>query len=105
MHRTLIVARLKPGHTGEIAEAFTESDRTELPELVGVTGRSLFSFHDLYFHLIETERPIGAGLAQVRDHPLFTDLSAKLADFVVAYDPNWREPKDAMAHEFYRWQK
>jgi cyclase len=105
MHRTLIVARMKPGHGGQIAEEFRESDRTELPSLVGVAGRSLFSFHDLYFHLIESEQDIGSGLAAVRDHPLFTGLSARLAEHVVAYDPDWRAPSDAMATEFYRWPR
>jgi cyclase len=105
MHRTLIVARLKPGRAGKIAEAFTESDQTELPTIVGVQARSLFSFHDLYFHLIESERALGPALAHVREHPLFTDLSARLAEHVIAYDPAWREPKDAMANEFYRWSR
>jgi cyclase len=105
MHRTLIVARLRPGHAGQVADAFGESDRTELPGLVGVAGRSLFSFHDLYFHLIESEEDVRPALARVRDHPLFTGLSTRLAESVVAYDPNWREPKDAMAQEFYRWSR
>jgi cyclase len=103
MHRTLIVARLEPGSAGQVAEAFSESDRTELPQLVGVSSRTLFSFHDLYFHLIESEVDLRPGLAGVRNHPLFTGLSARLAEHVSAYDPGWREPSDAMAKEFYRW--
>ena len=103
MHRTLIVARLASGRNEDVARAFAESDRTELPRLLGVTSRSLFSFHDLYFHLIESEQDLRSGLPAVRDNPLFSDLSARLADHIEAYDPGWREPRDAMAHEFYRW--
>jgi cyclase len=105
MHRTLIVARLKPGHNAQVADAFAESDSTELPRLVGVASRSLFSFHDLYFHLIESEVDLRPALGAVRDHPLFTGLSDRLSEFVTAYDPGWRGPQDAMAHEFYRWSR
>jgi cyclase len=103
MHRTLIVARLAHGETEPVARAFAESDRTELPRLLGVTSRSLFTFHDLYIHLIETEQELPPRLATVRESPLFTGLSATLADHIDAYDPSWREPRDAMANEFYRW--
>jgi cyclase len=103
MHRTLIVARLRPGHADDVAEAFAESDSTELPHLLGVTGRSLFSFHDLYFHLIETPGDLRPGLAKARHGKLFTELSTRLDDYISPYDPGWREPADAMAREFYRW--
>lgn len=106
MHRALIVARMKPGSAQDIATVFADSDRGELPALVGVTGRSLFQFGDVYLHLIESERPPGPAVAKVTDHPAFRDVSDRLAAFVTAYDPEtWREPKDAMAHEFYRWER
>lgn len=39
-------------------------------------------------------------------HPEFRDVSERLAAYVQAYDPQtWREPKDAMAREFYRWER
>ena len=105
-HRALIVARMKPDSAADIAGVFADSDRGELPHLVGVTGRSLFQFGDLYLHLIEAEREPGPQVAKVADHPEFRDVSRKLAAFVQAYDPQtWREPKDAMAHEFYRWER
>lgn len=105
MHRTLIVARLQPEHTDQVAEAFHESDRTELPRLLGVRARSLFSFHDLYFHLIESDQDLRPALAEHRTHPLFTGVSQRLAAHVTAYDPGWRGPADAMAEEFYRWRR
>ena len=106
MHRTLIVARMKPGSAQEIADTFATSDRGELPGLIGVTGRSLFQFGDLYLHLVEAERPPGPEVAKMKDHPEFRGVSAALAPYIDAYDPvTWREPKDAMAQEFYRWQR
>ncbi|WFE29231.1 TcmI family type II polyketide cyclase [Solwaraspora sp. WMMD791] len=105
MHRTLIVARLQPGHADRVAEVFGESDRTELPHLLGVRSRSLFTFHDLYFHLIDSDQDLGPGLARHRDHPLFTEVSDRLAAHISAYDPGWRGPADAMATEFYRWRR
>ncbi|SEN62090.1 TcmI family type II polyketide cyclase [Actinacidiphila rubida] len=104
MHRSLIVARMKPEAADDIARAFAESDRGELPGLIGVTGRSLFQFGDVYLHLIEADRPPGPEVARMKDHPQFRDISRTLEAYVQAYDPaTWREPKDAMAREFYRW--
>ncbi len=106
MHRELIVARMKPDSATDIAGVFADSDHGELPDLVGVNGRSLFQFGDLYLHLIEAEQPPGPRVAQLRDHPAFRAISERLSAYVQAYDPRtWREPKDAMAHEFYRWER
>ena len=106
MHRALIVARMKPGAADDIAQTFAASDRGELPGLIGVTGRSLFQFGDLYLHLIEAERPPGPEVAKVAGHPEFRSISDQLAAWVQAYDPQtWQGPKDAMAREFYRWER
>lgn len=106
MHRTLIVARMKPDSATRIADIFANSDTGELPHLVGVTGRSLFQFGDLYLHLIEADRPPGPAVAKVTGHPQFRDISERLAKHVNAYDPEtWRSPQDAMAREFYRWER
>ncbi len=104
MHRTLIVARLEPGPASAIAEIFAESDATELPHMVGVSRRTLFSFHDLYFHLVEADQDITPDLYKARQHPLYRDVSERLARHVSPYDPRWREPKDAMAEPFYTWE-
>jgi cyclase len=106
MHQALIVARMAPDSASDIAKVFEASDRGELPDLVGVTRRSLFQFGDVYLHLIEADRPPGPAVAKLVDHPEFRDISDKLSAFVSAYDPKtWRSPKDAMAHEFYRWER
>ncbi|MFD8745140.1 TcmI family type II polyketide cyclase [Streptomyces sp. NPDC088394] len=106
MHHALIVARMAPGSAPDIAELFAASDSGELPHLVGVTRRKLFQFGDVYLHLIESEQPPGPEIAKVTQHPEFKDISDKLTAYVSAYDPQtWRSPKDAMAHEFYTWER
>jgi cyclase len=106
VHRTLIVARMAPDAAGRIAAVFDHSDNnTGLPDLIGVRGRSLFQFGELYFHLIEGARPVEQAVAEHRDHPEFHRISDELRPHVSAYDPDtWREPRDAMAREFYRWE-
>ncbi len=106
-YRSLIVARMKPRSADRIAEVFAASDAGELPGLIGVSGRSLFHFgDDLYLHLVEADTPPGPQVATHKDHPEFRGISERLLPFVMPYDPaTWREPKDAMAREFYRWER
>jgi cyclase len=103
MHRTLIVARMEPDQVDAVAELFAESDATDLPHMIGVSRRTLFRFHELYFHLVEADGDVTPSLYQARGHPLYTDLSDRLAQHLKPYDPNWQEPKDAMAQPFYTW--
>jgi cyclase len=106
VHRALIVARMKPGSAEDIAGLFADSDRGELPRLIGVRGRSLFQFGDVYLHLVEADRPPGPAVAEYASHPEFRAISEQLSVHVEAYDPAaWRSPKDAMATEFYRWER
>ncbi|GGQ19406.1 TcmI family type II polyketide cyclase [Streptosporangium sandarakinum] len=104
-HRKLIVARLERRHTEPVARLFAESDATELPHMLGVTRRTLFAFHDLYFHLVETDEELSGPLRDVRSHPLFRSVDEGLAEYVRPYDPGWREPADAMAAPFYEWRR
>jgi cyclase len=97
---------MDPSRQAEVARLFRESDETPLPAMLGVTGRWLFSFHDLYFHLVEAEPGLADRIAAMRTHSLFTDLSEKLNAHIGAYDPTtWRSPADAMASVFYAWQR
>src|SRR3954467_10240063 len=41
VHRTLIVAKLRPDRTDDIAKIFGESDATDLPHMIGVSRRAL----------------------------------------------------------------
>ncbi|UNO40782.1 TcmI family type II polyketide cyclase [Streptomyces sp. MST-110588] len=103
--RNLIVARLDAGHRDRVAELFARSDESELPEMLGVRRRTLFTFHDLYFHLVETDEDLQPQLSEVRKHPLFREIDEGLAPYVKPYHPSWREPKDALAAPFYQWRR
>ncbi|MDG4820760.1 TcmI family type II polyketide cyclase [Asanoa sp. WMMD1127] len=104
MHRTLIVARMEPPEADAVASIFGKSDASELPHLVGVSRRTLFRFHDLYFHLVEADEDITPNLYKARSHPLYDEINKELAAHIRPYDPNWKEPKDAMATPFYVWE-
>lgn len=103
MHRTLIVAKMDLADARNVAEIFADSDRTDLPHMVGVSRRTLFAFHDLYFHLVEADQDIAPNLYKARSHPLYGDINRRLSQFISPYDPHWQEPKDAMAVPFYSW--
>ncbi len=100
--RGLIVAKIKPGSEAAVAEIFAESDASELPELAGVVHRSLWVLDDIYIHLVETHDDFDSTVTNIRDHPLFQEISRKLDDHIQPYDPEtWKSPKDAMAKQFY----
>ncbi|RAY13244.1 TcmI family type II polyketide cyclase [Actinomadura craniellae] len=104
MNRTLIVAKIRPGAEREVARIFAESDAGPLPVEAGVAERSLYSLHDLYIHLVEFAGDPAESVAAVQGHPDFRRISARLSEYVSAYDPDrWRSPRDAMARRFYHW--
>lgn len=104
MHRTLIVARMEPEKAETVAQIFADSDATELPRMIGVSRRTLFRFHDLYFHLVEADADISPNLYKARSHPFYGRINEALSHHISPYDPNWQEPKDAMALPFYVWE-
>jgi cyclase len=102
--RGVIIARIKPGSEDKVAEIFAESDRSELPGLAGVRHRSLFVLDDVYVHYVEMDEDFEQSVAEVRDHPLFKEISKRLDEHITPYNPEtWRSPKDATALEFYVW--
>jgi cyclase len=103
--RGLIVAKIKPGSEDKVAELFAESDKSELPQLAGVKHRSLWVLDDVYIHYLEMDEDFGDAVDQVRDHPLFKEISRRLDEYITPYDPEtWRSPKDAQAKQFYLWE-
>jgi cyclase len=102
--RGVIVAKMKPGSEEQVAQIFAESDRSDLPQLAGVKHRSLFVLEDVYIHYVEMDEDFEQSVDQVREHPLFKDISKQLDDYITPYNPEtWRSPKDATAREFYTW--
>ncbi|MEH1015998.1 TcmI family type II polyketide cyclase [Micromonospora sp. CPCC 206060] len=102
MNRLLIVGKVLPGGDGELAEIFAEADGTELPIITGVQHRSLYRLGDLYLHLMETDAN-HAMTAQGQEHPAFRRVFQRLAGCTEPYLPTARDPRDAMAACFYRW--
>jgi cyclase len=104
VRRGVIVAKIKPGAEQQVAEIFAKSDQSELPELAGVQHRSLYVLDDVYIHYIETAEDFDAAVDEIREHPLFKQISSELDAYITPYDPEtWRSPKDATAREFYSW--
>ena len=104
MNRALIVARMKRGAEADVRRIFAESDNTSLPHDLGVGHRSLYSFGDVYIHLVEMTDQPGVSLSSARDLPAFRQIGEDLKPFISAYYPaTWRTPLDAVATEFYHW--
>lgn len=105
MHSTLIVARMDPQHSSEVAALFGAFDLTEMPQRMGTRRRQLFSYRGLYFHLQDFDTDDGgAAIEDAKAHPSFIRISEDLRPYIQAYDPaTWRSPKDALATRFYDW--
>ena len=103
MHQTMIIARMTPDDAPRVADVFARSDATSMPREIGVRRRSLFTFHELYVHLIEFDRPPEESMRIAQALPSFRSVSEELQPYITAYDPNWRSPQDAMARRFYEW--
>ena len=102
--RGVIVAKMKPGSEEAVAKIFAESDASELPKVAGVRHRSLFVLEDVYIHLVELDDEFAETVDDIRDHPLFQDISRRLDEYITPYNPEtWKSPKDAQAREFYSW--
>jgi cyclase len=106
MHSNLIVARLDPDSSVDVAQLFNAFDKTDMPHRMGTRRRQLFSFHGLYFHLQDFDAENGGELIEeAKTDPRFIQISEDLKPFIKAYDPaTWRSPADAMAKRFYSWE-
>ena len=104
VRRGCIIAKIKPGSEDEVAKIFAESDQTDLPALAGVRHRSLFVLDDVYVHYVEMDEDFQEKVDEIRDHPLFREISRRLDEYITPYNPEtWKSPKDAQAREFYIW--
>ncbi len=106
MNSTLIVARMTPGSTAEVARLFAGFDATDMPLRMGTRRRQLFSYRGLYFHLQDFDEDNGGELIErAKTDPRFVGISQDLKPYIEAYDPaTWRSPSDAMATRFYTWE-
>ena len=104
LYRTMIIARIAPGAEPDVARVFAESDATELPHVLGVTERSLYSLGDAYVHLVNFDRDPAAAMAEAVRLPGFGDVSRDLLPFISPYLSTWKSPADAQAKRFYTWR-
>ncbi|WET76812.1 TcmI family type II polyketide cyclase [Amycolatopsis sp. QT-25] len=105
MHRALMVRRWNPADRERITELFAEHDRTALPAQIGATRRTLFGFHDLYFHLIEGEDGFQQRLyTAVRDQR-FKTIDGELAKLLLPYRTDEPSMAQAQAEAFYDWRR
>jgi cyclase len=106
MYSSLIVARMEPASSAEVAALFTKFDGTDMPHRMGTRRRQLFAYRGLYFHQQDFDDDNGGELIeQAKTDPRFVQISADLKPYIEAYDPaTWRSPADAMATRFYRWE-
>lgn len=104
MNTTLIVTHFVPGSEERIARLFAESDGTELPHLIGVRRRRLFTIHDVYIHMVEADRPVADGLGKHHDNPLFQRLSKALDEYIIPFEGKWGSVQQASAQQFYHWE-
>ncbi len=103
-HRSVIVARIRPGSEADVAQIWAQSDTTDLPRIAGVRRRELYGLGDLYVHVLETEEPGDEAVGAARQHEEFGRVSERLAEFITPYLPTWQSPKDALAVRFYAWE-
>lgn len=106
MHSTLIVGRMQPQWSTEVAQLFSAFDQTDMPHRMGTRRRELFSYLGLYFHLQDFDDEHGGErILQARTDPRFINISNDLKAYIEPYDPaTWRSPADAMATRFYQWE-
>jgi hypothetical protein len=104
-YRALMVRRWNPADRDRIAEIFAAHDRTELPAQIGATRRTLFGFHDLYFHLIEAEDDFRQRLFAAVQDQRFRVVDDELAGLLVPYVPDAPSMAEAQAQPFYDWRR
>jgi aromatase len=100
-YRGIIVGRHTPGDENQIVEAFTRSDATELPNLVGVTSRHVWVQGEIYVHFVEGQSSLPTILKEYAQHPLFKEVKAELDQYVSLIYPDL--PPNAK--QIYEWRR
>ena len=100
--RNVIVCHMVPGSEDKVGPVFGKFDPTTRPQDLGVIGRILLSYEDLYIHVIERkEDPEISG--QRRGLPAFQEIAEAIAPYVTPYPSYWQNPSHSVAKPFYQW--
>lgn len=100
--RNVIVCHMVPGSEDKVGPVFGQYDPTTRPQDLGVVGRMLLSYEDLYLHVIERkEDPEISG--QRRGLPAFQQIAEAIAPYVTPYPSYWQNPSHSVAKQFYEW--
>lgn len=100
--RNVIVCHMVPGSEDKVGPVFGKFDPTTRPQDLGVIGRILLSYEDLYIHVIERkEDPEVSG--QRRGLPAFQKIAEEIAPYVTPYPSYWENPSHSVAKPFYQW--
>lgn len=102
-YRALMIRRMEPGNAAEVARHFREHDLTDLPRDLGATRRTLFSYHDLYLHLIEATDGFPERLFAAQQRAEFQTIDNPLSRLLVPYRPDEPTMRQAQAQPFYEW--
>lgn len=100
-YRGVIIGRYQAGSEEAIAQAFRQSDQTELPRMLGVKSRHVWVLGDIYMHFVEGAESLPSILKESSDHSLFKEIKANLDQYVQPLSP---QLYPGVAKEIYRWQ-
>jgi aromatase len=88
LYRGVIIGKHTPGSEEKIVDAFTRSDATELPHLIGVRSRHVWVQGDIYVHFVEGKATLPAILKEYAQQPLFQEVKAELDQYVSLIYPD-----------------
>lgn len=100
LYRGIIVGKYEPGSEEKIAAAFEASDATDLPHLLGVKSRHVWTQGDIYIHFVEGSTSLPTVLKEYAQHPLFQEVKAELDQYVSLIYPDL----PPHARQIYQWQ-
>jgi cyclase len=100
--RNVIVCHMVPGSEDKVGPVFGHYDKITRPQDLGVIGRVLLSYDDLYIHIVERKQdPAISG--QRRGLPAFEKIAEAIGPYVTPYPTYWENPSHSVANEFYHW--
>jgi aromatase len=100
LYRGVIIGKHTPGSEDKIVEAFTRSDATELPHLIGVKSRHVWVQGEIYVHFVEGKTTLPAVLKEYAQQPLFQEVKAELDQYVSLIYPDL----PPSAKQIYEWR-